>query len=63
MCSSWSASLLLVLLDLHLIIWNIGGGHKFSKEESEENNLAQFLLRQDKKFGGGRISIRSSREK
>ena len=63
MCSSWSASLLLVLLDLHLMIWNIGGGHKFSKEESEENDLAQFLLRQDKKFCGGRISIRSSREK
>ena len=63
MCSSWSASLLLDLLDLHLIIWNIGGGQKISKEEGEENDLAQFLLRQDKKFGGGRISIRKCREK
>ena len=45
------------------MIWNIGGCHKFSKEESEENDLAQFLLRQDKEFGGGRISIRSRRDK
>ena len=45
------------------MIWNIGVGHKFSKGQSEENDLAQFLIRQDKKFGGGRISIRKCREK